>query len=127
MGLAEQIQSAVSSGMKAFGNVRKVITYHSSGTFVYNPNTGTDSEVGAVDIENLNVSFTSYKVEDIDNETIHREDKKVLIPSLDLSVVPKDTDYILTENGTERWNVKSKKIDPADAMWVLQVRMHEEV
>ncbi|MFA6711337.1 MAG: hypothetical protein WCS33_01325 [Candidatus Caldatribacteriota bacterium] len=127
MGLAESIQNAISSGMKAFDNVRKLVTYHSSGTTSYNPSTGTTSETGAVDIENLYVTFTSYKLDDIDNETIHKEDKKVLIPAIDISVVPKETDYLLTENETERWDVKNKKIDPAGAMWVLQVRMHEEM
>lgn len=127
MGLAEDIQKAVSSGFKAFDNIRKLVTYHSSGTFAYNPTSGANVETGSTEIENLYVIFTSYKLEDIDGEIIHSEDKKILIPKEDLSIVPKETDYVLTESGTERWDVKDKKIDPADALWILQVRMNKEI
>jgi len=122
MGLAEDIQSAVSSGMKSLGTIRKQVTYHSTGTITYNTTTGQSVESGDTDIENLDVTFTSYKLEEIDGNIIHKEDKKALIPKLDLSVVPKETDYIL--HGSVRWDVQSKKIDPAEALWILQVRKH---
>ena len=66
------------------------------------------------------IVFTSYEKKDIDGQTIHKEDKKALITALDVSFTPKDTDYIM--QGLIRWEVKDIGIDPADALWILQVR-----
>jgi len=125
MGLAGTIQSAISSGMKAFDDIRKSCTYHSMGTLVVNPATDVTVETGGQNYSSVMIIFSSYKLAEIDDEVIKKEDKKALIPQIDYPFVPKDTDYIL--QGSVRWEVQSVRIDPADAMWVLQVRRSELV
>ena len=125
MGLAGQIQSAISSGFKAFDDIRKSCTYHSMGTISHDPSTSppTEVETGGLDYTETLIIFTSYKLQDVDGSNIDINDKKALIVKSDYDFVPKKTDYIL--DGTDRWDVESIKIDPAEAMWVLQIRKHD--
>lgn len=127
MGLAEAIQQAVASGFTALDNLRKSCNYHSTGIVKYDSSSGSYTETGGTDQPNLLVVFSSYSSEEIDGETIQKEDKKGLIPSLSLTINPKLADYLIEDEAGIRWDVKNFKVDPATALWTLQLRMHEKV
>ena len=118
MGLKETIQAAVQSGLKGLGNLQPNLTYQAAGTPSYNATTGASS----VTTTSYTVpgTFAAYRKDEIDGQVIRPEDQKCLIGALALPVTPTVNDQIV--NGTETWLVVGVRIDPAGALWVLQVR-----
>lgn len=62
----------------------------------------------------------NYNQAEYDNNTILFTDQRLMIPNNDISVTPKETDYILIDS--VEWKLQRIKIDPAEAMWDLQLR-----
>lgn len=106
----------------AFGDVNKTVifskrTLNSSTT--YNPATGAFSEP-AIQTQSIRMIFTSYKTEDIDNNEIHKNDRKGLTPTSELNYIPEEGDYITY--GTEIFDIYKIKKDPASAEYIFQLR-----
>jgi hypothetical protein len=119
MGLQETFKAAAQTAVAAFGNVGKSVTYTSvSGNAVYDPTTGTSVQPTAS--HTVTVIFDSYESQEINQTTVRSFDQKAMIPVENLSVTPGLDDY-LTSSGV-RWNVVNSETDPADALWVLQIR-----
>jgi hypothetical protein len=120
MGLQETFKAAAQTAVAAFGNVGKSVTYTSvSGNAVYDPTTGTSVQP-TTDYPAIIVIFDSFEAQQINQTTVRSFDQKAMIPVENLSVTPGLDDY-LTVNGV-RWNVVNSETDPADALWILQVR-----
>ncbi len=123
MGLRESIQNLMPKVITALGTIAKDAIYHSTGAQAYDPSTGEDTESDFTDTP-VRCVITSYTEEELKHAKyeIFTTDKKILIPSVSLSpVIPKMTDYITIDSVV--YKVINKDIDPAEAMWEIQVRV----
>lgn len=118
MGLREVLQNAAVAAVAAVGNIATASTFVSIAS-VYDTATG-DTTITDTDYPDLKIVFTNYKSNEINNTTILSTDQKALIPKLNLEPTPKMKDLI-QRNGIE-WKIESIDIDPADALWIFQVR-----
>ncbi len=120
MSLRATVQKAVRTGLKAMDDIQESATYGGVTTTVYDPATGTMvSTPGGGGI--VKMVFTSFSFMEIDGQAVLANDRKAIIASLDLDVVPTLNDSITRADGTV-WNVIGIKTDPAGAAWVLQIR-----
>ena len=119
MGLQEVFKAAAQTAVLAFGNVGKSITYTAvSGNAVYDPTTG--ASVQPTTDHTVTVIFDSFEAQQINQTTVRSFDQKVMIPVEDLSATPGLDDYLTVDS--VRWNVVNSETDPADALWILQIR-----
>lgn len=123
MGLKEAIQSAVGGGFNAFGNVRLSGVYHVTSTS-YNATTGETTDT--ITDHNIQVIREEFSTSDLgvadksEASTPKAGDFKLLLPNHGLKFGPSTKDTI-TISGLKH-NIVGKKIDPADAVWILHVR-----
>ena len=122
MGLADVVQKAAQTAFKVIGNIPLTCTYSSKGVSVYNPATGAYTSTDT-DYAGLSILFEDYTVQEITEAggVILSTDQKASIPNLNLIPTPKITDYIIDSN-SQKWTVENVKIDPARALWIMQVR-----
>jgi len=122
MGLADVVQKAAQTAFKVIGNIPLACTYTSKGVAVYVPATGLYTSTDA-DYESLSILFEDYSAKEIDDAggVILSTDQKASIPNLNLTPTPKITDYI-TDSNSQKWTVENVGIDPARALWIMQVR-----
>lgn len=106
--------------MTALGDIPVSATYHKTGTLTYNATTGVKSETGGVDTALTNVVMADYTVDEVDHKAILVTDKKLMIPYVNLASEPHPIDTITI--GSTVYSVVSKRIDPAEAMWIIQAR-----
>jgi hypothetical protein len=121
MGLKDAFQEAAQTIITAFDNIPVTATYTSVGSITYSATAGAVSLTTTMSA--VTVVFVAYQQTEIDNLNVMPYDKKALIAELDLdalSITPNITDKIIY--GGEVWQVIDKKIDPAEALWQLQVR-----
>lgn len=113
MGLAETIQNAAQTAIKALGNLPVVVIY-TSGTYTNGQLTGTVTlTVSAIRLD--------YDVSKIDGVNVLVHDRQYLIAGRAFgAVVPTKDDTITI--GADVWTVKRVTTDPASAAWLLQVR-----
>ncbi len=120
MGIQEIFQSGAQTIVAAFGNVAKSCTYTHFGTKV---ESGGSLVHPSTPIPNLGVIFDSYEVDEIDGENILSKDVKGLIPFLDLGITePTPDDTVLRTADSRLFSVIDWDLDPADALWVIQLR-----
>lgn len=119
MGLADIFKDAASTIIEAFDDVPKSVTYVQKGSSVYTPGTGvvtsTDTEYTTTAI------FDEYEMNEVNNSAVRATDKLAYIASNDLDVTPVVDDEIVDANSIT-WQIINVKSDPADALWVLQIR-----
>lgn len=123
MGLQELARKGAELGIKLAGNIARDITYFSRVGQVFDPSTGTNSS-GAGQ-QDMSVVFASYSNMEIDGTSILPQDRKILIPKNSLYFAPSANDEIreITEDNEQKiWQVITFKTDPAEALWVIQVR-----
>ena len=118
MGIADALQQAVSSVFTAFeDDLAVACTFVSKGAAGYTPLSGviaeTDTEYAVYMIFDLYKAFEAP-------EGAKPNDRKGMIAKLKLTPTPKMTDEVL-RNG-ETLQILNIQIDPADAMWVFQLR-----
>ena len=118
MGLKETIQQAVRGGLAALDNLQESIQYNAAGAPSYNATTGAPGVT--MTSQTVKGTFARYRKDEIDGEAVRLEDQKCLIGATLLTVTPTLNDTIT--RGSETWVVKGTTIDPAGALWVLQVR-----
>ena len=118
MGLADIFKDAAETIIDAFDDIPISVTYVRKGSSVYVPGTGavtsTDTEYTVKGIPD------EFETEEINNLSILRTDKLFYIASNDLDVTPVVSDEIIISDVT--WQVISVQSDPADALWVIQIR-----
>lgn len=119
MGLAETFRDAAETIIEAFDDIPISVTYVQKGASVYTPGTGvvtsTDTEYPTVGIPD------EYEMDEIDNNVVRATDKLFYIANNDLEVTPVVDDEIIDADSIT-WQIKNVKSDPADALWVLQLR-----
>ena len=120
MGLRAVFKSGAQSALTAFGDVAVDSRYVSvTSNPIYDPG-GSGSVTKATAGESISIIFDEYESSEIDGSKIIRSDQKALIPVDNLSYKPGIDDYI-TVSGV-RWNVVNKETDPAEALWIIQIR-----
>lgn len=122
MGLRDEIALMVQDAFAtALDNIPVEATYqYQDGTEVYDPDTGTTTG-GTVSVTGVRMMLAGYHSRDIDGDKIRPKDKKALIPSLNLPGVTCAEDHVISLSDGD-WIVKAARIDPAGAMWTLQIR-----
>lgn len=93
----------------------KEVTYHSTGTQVYDPATGQVYENGGLDYV-IKVLFMDYTAFERKNTLLNATAKKAFIPYLSVSN-PKAGDYMTETITGDVWAVNQTTIDLADALW----------
>ncbi len=120
MGLRETIQNATGSAIAALGNVAVSTNYRAFVSTTYNASTGVATTTYTT-TAGVSVVFDAFRLEQIDGEKVKPEDKIALVAQVQISgTTPNDNDQI-TE-GTKTWNVVKVGVDPAGALWSLQIR-----
>ena len=120
MGLADIVQNMAQAAFNIIGDIPKACTYTSKGTPTYNPATGAYTSTDTT-YSGLKFLFEDYAVMEIDDQNILSTDMKATIPQLNLTPTPKKQDTI-TDADSVAWDVVGIGKDPADALWVFQVR-----
>lgn len=119
MGLADIFKDAAEAIIEAFDDIPVSVTYVQKGAATYTPATGavtsTDTEYTTTAI------FDEYEMDEIDNNVVRATDKLAYIAANDLDVTPVVDDEI-TDANSVTWQVVNVRSDPADALWVLQLR-----
>jgi len=121
MGLKETFQKAALAGVNAFGNVRASTIYvQVSSASTYSASTGVQA-VAESSTAGVMVIFDVFKFREIDNINVRADDKKALVPALSIpGIVPTPEDRIIESSAV--WNVVAVEVDPAGALYTLQVR-----
>jgi len=120
MGLKSTIQQVTASIMDALDDIPVEVVYHSTGTIDYDPSIGQHVETGGSDHTIEKALLVGYSSREIDGVKILKTDQQLLVPGMDLTVTPKESDYA-TVDGV-KWDIKDISIDPAGAMWIFQAR-----
>jgi len=119
MGLQDVFKDAAEAIIEAFDDIPQSIIYVQKGVSTYTPATGavtsTDTEYTTTAI------FDEYELKEIDNNVVRATDKLAYIAANDLDVTPVVDDEI-TDANSVTWQIINVKSDPADALWVLQIR-----
>ncbi len=120
MGLRDAIQNAVNSAIIATGDIAVSTTYETFGSTTYNASAGTNVTT-RVTTGNVSVIFDMFRIDQIDGVNVKPEDKLALVAQKQIpGITPGINDRIL--EGTVVWQVQRVNVDPAGAMWQLQVR-----
>ena len=118
MSLRALVQDAVMAGYGALGDIPESVTYSTKAQTVFNPTTGQVTRPAS----NYSVSLVpaKYGKHEIDGEMIKPEDMKGLLPAKDIGFVPQIGDTIT--RGSAVWSVKDIGIDPAQSLYIFQLR-----
>jgi len=125
MGLRQVFADGVSSIFTALGDVPVSVTYKSV-TQAYDAATRTvTSSVTSVSVDAILDEYSAVELRFSerlnDDQSLIPGDKKAMIKASDLSSVTPKVNDLITISGVN-WQVKAIKKDPADAMYVFQVR-----
>jgi hypothetical protein len=120
MSLRTVFQNAARTINRAFGDVPVAVVYWSRSSTIY------DASAGSPGVTEVAVSTTAFVLDFSDRDTgrdIQANDRRLLIAGLDLgSITAKPLDRVdVVDMGLV--TVIDARIDPADAMWDLQVRL----
>jgi hypothetical protein len=122
MSLKDAFQAAAVTAFKASGNIPVEVKYQSYVTATSEATTGTVEP----EFRNYFVSvvFDAYKSRVVDGSNIQAGDRKAVIPSLNLPVVPsaRDRVLVLEGGGWQTYNVVDKSTIPTMALWEIQLR-----
>lgn len=124
-GLSKVFRKAAQTVFGAVKGIPLSGTYYSVQAYTVNATSQTVSSTPTqYSISRLIVA--EFSAELVDGVNIMPEDRKILIPAADLSFTPKAQDYLTyvdrAGNTSRRQTVIKSKIDPAEALWTLQVR-----
>lgn len=113
------IRKAVSSAFRAVDGLAESVVYRRT-TTTFVPSTGKTTKT-TQDFP-LRVIFTSYSEFEIDRVVIVATDIKVLFESKNLPITPNGTTDTIIRSSGRVHNIINCKIDPANAVWVIQTR-----
>jgi hypothetical protein len=119
MGLNETVQAGIASGLAAIGTLRRTVTYKAQAASPgYTPGTGAVTRLE----QNYAVSglVYGYARKDIDGVLVKPFDRRFLCHQANLPVSPKLTERLVLDGQT--WEVVGIEEDPAQAVWMLQIR-----
>lgn len=125
MGLKEAFKKAAVAAFTAAGDLKEDVIYRSktTGSAAYTPGTGVVAD--PYTDYSVEMLFTNYKTEQIDGKAIMPTDEMGMIPVDNITPVPKLNDLIVRTdvNGDEyTCEVQGNEKDPAQALYVIQVR-----
>ena len=121
MGLSDAIKGAAGAALTAIADLATQMTYVSVTPGVYVPDAGTNFDP-TVEYSITGI-IVNYKDREFDGDRIRRGDRKIIIEQASLTPIPNLSDRI--EVGEIRYNILRIEQDPAEAIWILQVRTNE--
>jgi hypothetical protein len=112
-GIQEAFRKAALAAMKGAGNVKEDVVYRSKNkaSSTYNPTTDTITDE-YVDYP-MEMMISGYNVEE-------QKASGALAPKMRDQIIRKTEDATLED--TVKWEVVGRHIDPASALWTLQLR-----
>jgi hypothetical protein len=125
------MKQMLSKHFSKLGSLRKKCTYQkiSNTKDGYNENTGDYSPVVVSSHPNIYFVFDEFNftekmaaINKEENSTIETTDKKAIIPSADLPVIPSIDDLIIDEDNTT-WRIAAMSSDPLPAHYELHVKV----
>jgi hypothetical protein len=120
MGLKETIAAGIKTGLQATGNVRRTVTYKAqSADPSYAPAFGTVTRPETN--HTVQGLLYGYRRDEIDGVLIRPFDQQFVLLQADLPLTPKVTERLVLDDGTS-WEVVRVEQDPAQAVWMLQIR-----
>lgn len=129
MGLKAAFQSAAQTAVKAFGDLPEEVTYRSWGSTSYDLDTRAVTQT--MTEKKIKGIWEDFTTDEIDNVNVLAQDRLFIMAGKDFtdkfgsSAVPHPIDQI-QRGSSERWEVVRIERDPADASYVLQVRVGEK-
>jgi hypothetical protein len=123
--IAKQVQSAVrilGTGADGLAPPHTYVKVAANGG-TYDPVSRRVTE-GVTEYTAIPVTMVRFSLDDMSDDVKPRTDRRALIAALDLPVVPGEQDRIVNAAG-EVYTVHKILSDPADALYVLHVRMRE--
>jgi hypothetical protein len=121
MGLTKTVDRAVSTAFRALGKIARPATFQShTGNIARDLAQGTDvTEV--VEFRLPRVAFVRFSEEEIDGQAVEVSDQRVLFPSGDLPIEPKNGDTIIDCRGAQ-WRIVKRFDGPGAPIVRAQVR-----
>jgi hypothetical protein len=120
MGIKEALQGAAQAAIAATGNIAVSTNYHAHVSTAYDASAGTDTTTFTT-VTGVKVVFDEFRIGQIDGQSIKPEDKRAFVAQKDIpGVTPGANDQI--GHGGQTWEVQRARVDPAGALWDLQVR-----
>lgn len=120
MGLRELAQTIAKTGFTAAGNIPRPCLYRSKTAASPSYNSATGAVTDLYTDYSVSMIFGKFKTTEIDGQAIRLSDTKAMIPSIDLAVSPKENDIVIRDGIV--LEVIKIKVDPAEALWVFQLR-----
>ena len=123
MGLRDTMRKAASAGFKVAGNVRKTCRYIHNVSTTHNISAGTVSTIARSYA--ISMIFETYSQTEIRDSHVEPTDVKAFIPQTDLIPVPSNRDLVINADevyGSTEYTIVGIGTDPADALWVFQLR-----
>jgi hypothetical protein len=119
--LKATIRRAVKSAFKAMDDIPKVCSYKSvAGAPTRDLDSGTSTRV-TTNYTLPMVVFAKFSERQIDRDPALLTDMKMIFPSEDLPVEPKQSDTVVDDVGII-WTIVKRLSDPAAVVTILQVR-----
>jgi len=120
MSIRTLFQNAAVTAVRAFGDVAVSTNYEALSSATYNASSGAAVATRET-VAGVSVIFDVFKLREVDGVKVRPEDKRAYIPAKVLSTVTPSVEDRIYQSGVY-WNVVSVEIDPAGALYVLQVR-----
>jgi len=123
MGFKSLLQQQVQGVMDILGQddgLAPNCVYVQKGSRAYDTSTRTYSSVDT-SYPDVPAVLAKFSIEEMDDEVISATDLKVIIAALDLPVLPKTQDQVVTDTG-ETYNVERLMGVPGDSLYILHVR-----
>ena len=129
MGLKSAFQGAAQAAIKAFSDVREEVTYRSWSGTTYNVE--TRKVVRTMTEKKIKGIWEDFTTDEVDNINVLARDRVFIVARKDLeaqfgSSFEVDAKDQIQRGSDERWEVVRIERDPADAAYVLQIRMGKE-
>lgn len=122
MAINDAFQSAAKAALEAFSGINEDFVYVAQGSTVYDASSGVAS---ATDTRYVTSGiFIAYEQKEVDGARVKPTDLKCLIAALNINVNPEREGHIVRVESavSTTYDIMDKKIDPAGALWELQLR-----
>ena len=115
--MKSMIQKQVLASFNKLGDLVSTMTYTAPGSGAYDPSTGQVAAGTAYEFAGV---MTTFEFGEINGTTVLAQDRKVVLPALDLGFEPQVSGTI-THNGRVFQIIAFRK-DPAESSYTIQVR-----
>lgn len=120
MGLRDVLQNVAQTAIAALGDIPVSTNYLAHVSTSYNASAGTPTTTYS-STQGVTIVFENFRIEQVDGQNVKPEDKRALVAAKDITGVTPGVDDVIIE-GSTTWRVQRVAVDPAGALYELQVR-----